>query len=142
MVVSRVRPKPPFWFRSDTKNQNSHWSILLANTVTKLLKHILKGYFSHHKRSPRTNLLPNIKVFLVYFWRSLFNFKLLKTYITPRSRKTLENLKILRKKKKKKFRFWKKKFRCGKKRVLVPIMIPKLDLGFGSRYQNLIWVAH
>ena len=49
-------------------------------------------------------MLPNIQD---YFWRSVFNFKLSKTYIPPRSRKTWENVKNFEKKS---FGFGKKKF--------------------------------
>ena len=35
-----------------------------------------------------------------------------------------------------------KKVSVLEKNVLDPIPIPKLNLGFGSRYQNLVWVIH
>ena len=34
MVALSVQPKPLFWFRSDTKNTNPNWPILLFDTVT------------------------------------------------------------------------------------------------------------
>ena len=59
-------------------------------------------------------------------------FQAFKTFIPLRSRKTWENLK----------NFWKKEFWFLEKKKLAPIPIPKLDLGFGSWYRNLVWVAN
>ena len=52
----------------------------------------------------------------------MFNFKLLKTYINKRSRKTQENLKNL-----------KKKVSVFGEKKTPPKPIPKSDLGFGCR---------
>ena len=87
------------------------------------------GCFFYHKRATKIKFASKYQTFLYCFLRFVFIFKLVKTYILPKSGKTWENLESFWKCLKK-FWFWKK------------IMITKLNLGFGSRYQNLVSVAN
>ena len=90
----------------------------------------LMGYFFHHKRAPKPNLLPNIKDFQVYFWRSIVQLQAFKNLYNPKKQ---ENTRKIKNFEKKGLGFW-------KKRVSAPIL--KLDFGFGSRYRNLVSVFH
>ena len=84
------------------------------------------GYFFHHKRVPKIKFAAKSLRFLYRFWRPVFNYKILKTYILLWSMQTWNLLKFL--------------FR--KKKVSAPITTPKLNLGFESWYQNLVSVTH
>ena len=101
-IQTRVRPKPLFWFRSntETETQVGRYFQPIPQPIPKphFKGKILWGIFLIIKGPLKPNLQPNIKNVLVYFWRSLFNFKLLKIY-------------LLLKKEKEKFQFRKRKFR-------------------------------
>ena len=100
----------------------------VTNTEIPFQRKNLRGIFSIIKGPLKPNLLATIEDIVDYFWRSVFNFRLLKTHILLRSRKTWENLK--------------KWVSVSGKKISAPIPIPKLDLGFGSRYRNLVSVIH
>ena len=105
------------------------YAILLYCTYS--LCHLSFHKTFNHKRALWTKFAAKYSRFSHYFWRLVFYFKLSKTYISIRSRKSWEDLK----------KFEKKKFRILKKHsTLIPI--PKLDFGFGSQYRILVSDVH
>ena len=86
------------------------------------------GYFFHHKKDSKIKFAAKYEIFLDYYFRSMFNFKLFKFYIPPRSRNTWANWKNEKMAKKREGKNSKKR---QKKLSLLPIT--KLDyLGFNS----------
>ena len=83
------------------------------------------GYFFHHKRAPKTKFSKKYYLFL----KTWVDFQAYKNLYPSKKwenmRKNIKNLK-------------KKNISVSEKKVSAPIRIPKLDLGFGSRYQNLV----
>ena len=73
-------------------------------------------YFSIMKWPLKPNLLPNFD----YFQIIIFFFMLIKTYIAMKEVRNIRKIKFF----------------------LAPIPILKLNLGFGSGYQNLVLVVH
>ena len=92
---------------------------------------IALGIVFHSKRDPKTKFPSKHQILLKYFWRSGTIFNLIKTCIPPKKWEKLSKILSL-----------KKKFPYQKKKWLQYQYIPKLDLGFGSRYWNLVLVAH
>ena len=80
------------------------------------------------KGTLKPNLLSNTKYFKKIF-------KVIKIYITPRSGKTWQKFEF--------FEFFlKNKVSVSERKVLAPIPIPKLYLGFSSWFRNLLSVVH
>ena len=116
-VQNSVRPKPLLWFRSNTETQIDRY--FQANTETKFQgKNPVINIF-HHQRAPKT------KFFCQILNISRFFFKLTKIYVAPKSGKTWQKFDFEKK-------ILKKKVSVSERKVLAPIPIPKLDLGFGS----------
>ena len=103
------------------RNQNPNWPILLADTVT-----------DTETPFQRENLVDKISSsYLLPWWPILGIFSILKGPHKP-------NFFLWEKMRK----IWKKKLGWRKKRNLAPMPTPKLDIGFGSRYRNLVSVEH
>ena len=91
------------------------------------------GYFFHHKRVPKIKFAAKSLRFLYRFWRPVFNYKILKTYILLWSMQTWNMLKFLFRKK--------KSFGSDNNTEIEPwfrVLIPKPSFGHTLQWLNQI----
>ena len=97
-------------------DRNHYWPILSADTVTDtetdtettFQRENLMGYFSHHKRAPKTKLAAKYQRFISLFLKIIVQLQAFKNLYNPKKQ---ENMRKFEKFEKKKFWFRKKKFR-------------------------------
>ena len=90
-----VRPKPLFWFTSDTDTETQFGWYFWANMqYCNRYRNQISGEnpvnnFFHHQMTPKTKFVAKYEIFLDFF------FNLIKIYITPTSGKTWHKFEFL-----------------------------------------------